>query len=89
MTNSKLERINELSRLAKERALTDEERDRLWEMEHRRWMRFHWLYNWDQAAVRDDSPRRHPMLIPYARLAPEEQRKDAYAWELLGRLADR
>ena len=89
--DSLTEVTEELCRQAFERyrALTDEERDRLWEMEHRRWMRFHWLYNWDQAAVRDDSLRRHPMLIPYARLAPEEQRKDAYAWELLGRLADR
>ena len=62
-----------------------EDKDRMQEMEHRRWMRFHQLYNWQYAKVRDNSRRRHPMLLPYEQLSASEQAKDSYAWELLGR----
>ncbi len=62
-----------------------EDKDRMQEMEHRRWMRFHQLYNWQYAPVRDNSRRRHPMLLPYEQLSASEQAKDSYAWELLGR----
>lgn len=70
-------------------ALSDAERDRLWEIEHRRWMRFYLTYNWEYDAVRCDAQRKHPMLVPYAELEESEKRKDAYAWELLGALAAR
>ena len=59
------------------------------EMEHRRWMRFHQMYNWQYAPVRDNALRRHPLLLPYEQLSVPEQRKDAYAWEMLGRLGER
>ena len=61
------------------------------EIEHRRWVRFHQMYNWQYAPERDNAMRRHPMLLNYRELSEEEQRKDAYAWELLGQLypADR
>ena len=55
-------------------------------MEHRRWVRFYQMYNWQYAPVRDNALRRHPLLVEYKDLSPEEQRKDAYAWEMLGRL---
>jgi len=55
-------------------------------VEHLRWMRFHSLYNWRYGPVRDNAARIHPMMLPYDRLAPEEQRKDDYAWELLGEM---
>ena len=61
--------------------------DLLQEIEHRRWMRFYELYNWQYDPVRDNRLRRHPMMLPYDRLSPEEQKKDAYAWEILGRIA--
>jgi hypothetical protein len=32
--------------------------------------------------------RRHPMIQPYEALSPAEQKKDAYAWEILGRIAE-
>ena len=70
-------------------ALYREQPDLPQEMEHRRWMRFHQLYNWEYAPVRDNALRRHTMLVPYQDLTPEDKRKDAYAWEMLGRLAAR
>lgn len=66
--------------------LRREQADLLQEMEHRRWVRFHQMYNWQYAPVRDNALRRHPLLVEYKDLSPEEQRKDAYAWEMLGRL---
>ena len=65
------------------------QRDQLLEMEHRRWMRFYQMYNWQYAPVRDNTLRHHPLLLPYAQLSREDQEKDAYAWEMLGRLAQR
>ena len=58
------------------------------EMEHRRWLRFHQMFNWTYSAERDDKMRRHPMMLPYSELSEEEKVKDAYAWEMLARAAD-
>lgn len=58
------------------------------EMEHRRWLRFYWMYNWEYNPVRDHALRRHPMILPYQELSREDQEKDAYAWELLGAFAE-
>ena len=66
-----------------------EKRDICREMEHRRWVRFHLLYNWTYSPERDDLMRRHPMMIPYSELTEEEKEKDAYAWEILAAVADR
>ena len=63
--------------------------DLLQKMEHRRWVRFHLMYNWQYGPVRDNPRRRHPLLLPYEQLSGPEQRKDAYAWEMLGRLGER
>ena len=60
----------------------------LQEMEHRRWLRFHWMYNWQYAPKRDNARRLHPLLQPYDRLPEAERRKNAYAWEILDRLAE-
>ena len=66
---------------------TDAERYR--ETEHLRWMRFHSLYNWDYAPVRDNAARLHPLMQPYHQLPREEQLKDDYAWELMGKIAEK
>ena len=58
-------------------------------MEHLRWMRFHSLYNWGYSPVRDNDARLHPMMLPFEELSPAEQAKDDYAWELIGKIADR
>ena len=63
--------------------------DLLQEMEHRRWMRFYQMYNWRYAPERDNAKRLHPLLVPYEALSPEDQKKDAYAWEMLGRLGEK
>lgn len=59
------------------------------EIEHLRWMRFHSLYNWQYAPVRDNAARLHPLMVPYKSLPVEEQIKDDYAWELIGKIAER
>ncbi|WP_051544877.1 ion channel [Butyrivibrio sp. MC2021] len=68
------------------RALSDKEKLVLWHLEHDRWMRFHILYNWHYASVRDDSVREHNLLVAFDRLPYEEQKKDAYSWELLSKI---
>ena len=68
------------------RAIYPEQADILQEMEHRRWLRFHLLFNWSYDPLRDNALRHHPLLLPYDQLPPSEQRKDAYVWEIFGRL---
>ncbi len=55
-------------------------------IEHERWVRFHVLHNWQYAPVRDNARRRHPLLVDFEDLTPEDQAKDDYGWELLGQL---
>lgn len=74
---------------ARFRELFDTQAEALQKMEHRRWVRFHQMYNWQYAPVRDNTRRRHPLLLPYEQLSEEQQSKDAYAWEMLGRLGER
>ena len=59
------------------------------EMEHRRWLRFYQMYNWRLADKRNDALRLHVSMVPYDRLSEAEQKKDDYAWELLGSIAER
>ena len=66
-----------------------EKKDICREMEHRRWMRFHQMFNWTYSPERDDLMRRHPMMLPYSELCEEDRDKDAYAWEMLCEVADR
>ena len=65
-----------------------ERRESFRRIEHERWMRFHLLNNWRYDPVRDNAGRRHPLLLPYEQLSPEEQKKDDYSWELLKDLAE-
>lgn len=64
-----------------------EKKDFFRRLEHERWMRFHFMNNWQYNKVRDDSKRLHSSLLPYDKLDEKERAKDDYAWELLGELA--
>ena len=55
-------------------------------LEHKRWMRFHILYNWKYDPKRDNKLRRHHLLVPYDDLSAEEKAMDDYAWEILGEI---
>lgn len=74
---------------ARYRELCTEEADQMQEMEHRRWLRFYQMYNWQYDSVRNNEKRRHPMILPYEELSEAERKKDAYAWEMLGRLSEK
>lgn len=63
-------------------SLTEEEQKNLEKIEHIRWMRYHYMNNWRYAPQRDNAARRHPLLVPYERLSPENGRKDLDTWYL-------
>lgn len=63
-------------------------RDYYRRIEHLRWMRFHSMYNWTYASVRDNPVRKHPMMLPFDALSESEQQKDDYAWDLLKELSE-
>jgi hypothetical protein len=71
---------------ARYREIYPQKAEELQEFEHRRWLRFYELYNWEYDPKRDNAMRRHPMMLPYDKLSPEEQKKDAYAWEMLDKV---
>ena len=71
---------------ARYQALMSEKADFFREIEHRRWLRFYQLFNWQYAPQRNDALRLHPQLLPYSELTEEQKQKDDFAWELLGLL---
>lgn len=66
----------------------EKDADLFQEMEHRRWVRFHQLYNWTSGDIKSFALREHPCLVPYSELKEQDKQKDAYSWELLGSLAN-
>jgi len=61
----------------------DTRADEFRRIEHERWSRFHVMNNWSYAEKRDNSKRKHPMLVPFDQLNEENQIKDSFAWDLL------
>lgn len=53
--------------------------DRLAELEHIRWCRYHYIHNWKYDAVTDNAARTHNCLIPFNELSEEEKAKDVEA----------
>lgn len=68
--------------------LSEEKRMELRELEHERWLRLHYLYNFRFATVRNDDMREHPSMVPFNELSMENKLKDDYAWYLLKELAN-
>lgn len=52
------------------------ELESLTELEHIRWCRFYYMYNWKYGAVKDWSCRTHPSLVPYSELSRNDKDKD-------------
>lgn len=60
-----------------------------WEwLEHERWMRFHWMFNWKYSPERNNAMRLHDRLVPFEELNAEEKKLDDSAYELLGEFGE-
>jgi len=62
--------------------------ERLSELEHMRWCRYHWLNNWTagtpaDGAAKDARARIHIDLVPYAQLSDAEKEKDRESLRVL------
>ena len=55
--------------------------EKIAELEHIRWCRYHYLNNWKYGKEKDPQKRLHNCLIPFSELSPEEQLKDTQAIE--------
>lgn len=53
--------------------------EKLAELEHIRWCRYHYINNWKYGKVTDSSKRIHNCLIPFFELSDEEKAKDIEA----------
>ena len=62
---------------------TDKQIEELAELEHIRWCRFYFVNHWTYSAKRDNSMRRHNLLVPYEELSLEEQAKDGIFSDVL------
>lgn len=50
--------------------------EKIAELEHVRWCRYHYIYNWKYGPKTDSAKRIHNCLIPYSKLSEEEKAKD-------------
>ncbi|MBQ7784735.1 MAG: hypothetical protein IJ381_01110 [Clostridia bacterium] len=64
--------------------------DRYLELEHRRWMRFHFFWGWEYADIpkKDKENKKHPLLLPYDQLSDAQKSKDMDAYMVLTELYD-
>ena len=53
--------------------------DKIAELEHIRWCRYHYLHNWKYDPVTDSAKRVHNCLIPFSELSEAEKLKDIEA----------
>lgn len=53
--------------------------EKIAELEHIRWCRYHYIHNWKYAPVTDAGKRVHNCLIPFSQLSEEEKLKDIEA----------
>jgi len=68
---------------AKIQSLEPDEIAVLSEIEHVRWNKYHYLFNWEYSPKRSDAERKHDCLKPYADLPEFNKKKDFSAYENL------
>ncbi len=56
------------------------------EIEHIRWNKYHYLYNWEYSPERCDAERKHDCLQPFADLSDFNKKKDFSAYENLAEI---
>lgn len=56
--------------------LPESEKMRMREIEHLRWMRYHYMYNWDYAPKKEKDKHRHNLLVDFDMLPESEKVKD-------------
>ena len=73
--------------------LNDEEKNKLQEIEHIRWCRYHLLNNWRKPEgdmiidgvkkAKDTEHKLHSDLVPYSELSKDDKEKDSYFYKTL------
>lgn len=63
--------------------LSDDDHMQMLEIEHLRWMRYHFMYNWDYSSQKQKDKRLHNLLMDFRRLPLEEQKKDEDAYRTM------
>lgn len=61
---------------------------KLYKIEHERWCRFHYLYNWEYAEKRNDDMRKHNLLVPFAELGDIDKEKNGESYEFIDKFID-
>ena len=66
--------------------LSSDDKRKLFEIEHERWCRFHYIYNWEYSMSRNDSERKHNLLVPFSKLSDKDIERDRETYEFIGEL---
>ena len=86
--NVKMRIVNEMvpnsdtSYINKYSSLSIEEKYILYEIEHERRRRFHYVYNWDYAEKRNDDERKHNLLISFDKLSENDKVKNENSYTI-------
>lgn len=56
-------------------------------LEHERWMRHHYYYNWTYAEKRNDAEHKHHLMVPYDDLPEKQKPKDEDPFAIIPELA--
>lgn len=63
-------------------------RYKLLEIEHERWRRFHYVYNWEYSEVKKTDERKHNLLQPFEQLNDEDKGKNRDIYKFLDEFTD-